>query len=213
MHRVRLSLAPLVAMLLLALLLWSVQPTQGVAAQGGVTNFDNVTISGDLLVGDDGAFGGNLSVAGAIVAAEFVTDDGDIVIPGAWTFADGITVTGNASVSGDLTVGDEATVNDLTVADFASITAQTPLTVTNGGDLVATGSLQPISASGVVTISGADVDHVADLLILVNTGVNTITITETTGLVSGGDIVLGEGDSATLAWIVDTWYLVAYRDN
>src|SRR5690606_28455146 len=80
---------------------------------------------------------------------------------------------------------------------FLTIVPQTVLTLTVDGDLEPTGTFQPIAAAGAIGLSGANIaaGNDGDLLILLNIGSDTITITETTGLVSAGNIVLGEGDS------------------
>lgn len=290
MAKVRAWSGTLMGIGLLALLLWLMTPSAPADAQAGITNFDNVTLSGDLLAGGDGTFGGNLAVTGAIVAADYFTDDGDIIIPGNWTFEEDVTVTGlltvtgatrlesttnmignvsdsggawtvadnalidgqadviqltvqgnatqtsnpnlfvvensggtdqftvnatgDATVADDLTVTDDAAVNDLTVADFANITAQNAIALTSASTLTATGSLQPISSVAAAYIDGGTkIAHVTDYLILVNTGAQTITFTETTGLISAGNIALGAGDSATLVWANSGWIEIAASNN
>lgn len=295
-----LLLLSVVACLCLVLLFGSLQAS----AQAGITNFDNVTISSDLLVGDDGTFGGNMSVAGTLIAAEFVTDVSDVTLPGDVVVSDTLTVnlgatvadltvtddtvlgdsllvtgattlvgtanlqgnlsdsggvltvvdnvmidgqadavqltvqgnatntsllfvvensggadqfsvgnTGDAIVGDDLTVTDDASANDLTIADYANITAQSVLTLTNGAVFTPTGSLQPLAAAAALGVSGANIAHVVDFLMLVNIGGQTITITETTGLISAGNIALGAGDAATLVWANGGWIQVSGSNN
>ncbi len=237
------------AVILMAALLWLLSPAPS-KAQAGITNFDSMTLAGDLLVADDGTFGGNLNVTGVLLAADFITGVGDVTIPGSLTVTDTLAVagvstltgdveaagdldvTGNAKITGttalvgavtstgDLTVGDDLTVtddaaaNDLTVADFVNVTAQGVITLTMNGTLTATGSLQPITAAGAVNLDGGTkIAHVTDYLILVNIGSQSITFTETTGLISAGNIALGAGDSATLVWANGGWIEVASSNN
>lgn len=156
------ALAPIAV---IALLMWLMNPAAA-GAQGGITNFDSVVLSGDLIVGDD------------------------------------------------VTIGDGAAVNDLTVADFVNVTAQTEIVLTMNGTLTPTGSLQPVSAAGAVSVNGGtSIVHTTDYLILVNVGAQTITFTETTGLISAGNIALGAGDSATLVWADGGWMQVAASNN
>jgi hypothetical protein len=78
-------------------------------AQSSVTNFDNVTVSGDVVVGDDVTTGGNLSVAGAIVASDFITTSGDVDFPANLVVSDTLTAatitsTANTNVGANLKV-------------------------------------------------------------------------------------------------------------
>jgi cytoskeletal protein CcmA (bactofilin family) len=236
--------ASLASIGLLAALLWLLGPVTDASAQAGITNFDSVTLSGDLLVADDGTFGGNLGVTGVLVAADFITDVGDVIIPGSLTVSDTLTVdgastltgdvtasgiltvtgasalvgavatTGDVTVGDDLTVTDDASANDLTVADFVNITAQTAISLTMNGWLTPTGSLQRLESAGAVMLDGGTkIAHTTDYLILVNTGAQTITFTETTGLISAGNIALGAGDAATLVWANGGWIQVAASNN
>ena len=157
--------ALLLPALLMAALLLFARPSPA-DAQAGITNFDSVVLSGDLIVGDD------------------------------------------------VTIGDGVAVNDLTVADFLNVTAQTEIVLTMNGTLTPTGSLQPVSAAGAVSVNGGtSIVHTTDYLILVNVGAQTITFTETTGLISAGNIALGAGDSATLVWADGGWMQVAASNN
>jgi cytoskeletal protein CcmA (bactofilin family) len=235
--------------LLLGALLWLLQPAPAADAQGGITNFDTVVLSGDLIVGDDGTFGGDLSVTGIIAASSIITE-GDLTLPGSIVVSDTLTVDGASTLTGDvsaggaltvadnalitgttalvgavdtsadLTVGDDlvvtddASANDLTVADFFNVTAQGVVTATMNGWITPTGSLQPLTAAGAVSIDGGtNIAHLTDYLILVNIGAQTITISETTGLISAGNIALGAGDSATLIWADGGWIQIGLSNN
>lgn len=103
----------------------------------------------------------------------------------------------------------------ISIDTFLTTAPQTPLTLVMNGDLTPTGSFQPITAAGAVSISGADIaagNH-GDLLVLLNIGANTITLTETTGLVSAGNIALATLDSATLVYSGTSWYQIGASNN
>jgi hypothetical protein len=120
----------------------------------------------------------------------------------------------DATVAGDLTLTGDTTLTELTVSDFVNITAQDAISLTMNATLTPTGSLQPLESAGAVSIDGgAEIVHTTDYLILVNIGAQTITISETTGLISAGNIALGAGDSATLVWADGGWYQVAASNN
>lgn len=103
----------------------------------------------------------------------------------------------------------------ISIDTFLTLEPQAPVTVTNGLALEPTGTFQPITSAGAVGISGGDIaaGDDGDLLILLNVGSNTITITETTGLVSAGNIALGAGDSATLVYRGSSWYQIGASNN
>lgn len=112
----------------------------------GVSNFDDITLSGDLVVGDDTTFGDDVAVAGDL------------------------TVTGSATVSADVTVDDTFNIDDtdslITGTQSISVTASfyefgpaSVLTLTLDTDDVAVGDLLFItnvgSANVVIVDTGA----------------------------------------------------------
>lgn len=109
------------------------------------------------------------------------------------------------------------------VTSFASLRAtnfyrahpRTAITVTNGGAIDATGTYQRLTAAAAVGTSGdaVVVEPAGTLLILVNSGAQTITITETANIKSAGNIVLGTLDSATLVSDGSDWYQIAGSNN
>lgn len=103
----------------------------------------------------------------------------------------------------------------LSIDTFLTVEPQTALTLENNDALDPTGTFQPITAAGAIGISGGDIaaGDDGDLLILLNIGANTITITETTGLVSAGNIALGTLDSATLVYRNNSWYQIGASNN
>lgn len=96
-----------------------------------------------------------------------------------------------------------------------SAVPQADLTLTMNGYITPTGTFQPVRSAGAVSISGANIadGDQGDLLILFNAGGQTITITETTGLVSAGNIALGALDAATLVFSGTTWIQAGASNN
>lgn len=128
------------------------------------------------------------------------------------------TLDSTLSVGTDLTVGDDlvltGSVADLTVDGDFEVTAQSVLTLTMNGWLTPTGSLQPIASAGAVSINGGTrIGHSVDYVQLVNIGAQTITISETTGLVSAGNVALAAGDTMTIMWANGGWYQVGASNN
>jgi hypothetical protein len=103
----------------------------------------------------------------------------------------------------------------LSIDTFLTTVPQDALTLTMNGYLTPTGTLQLITAAGAVSVSGANIadGDEGDLLILLNSGSNTVTITETTGLISAGNIALGASDSATLVYRGTSWYQIGASNN
>lgn len=90
--------------------------------------------------------------------------------------------------------------SSLRVTNYYRAQPRTAIAVTQDATVNPTGTYQRLTAAGAVSTSGASitVKPAGTLLILVNTGSNSITFTETGTLISAGNIVLGAGDSATL---------------
>ena len=129
--------------LMLVTMLTFLNPAQEIMAQAGITNFDNVTINQDILVGDDGTFGGNLSVAGTLVAAAYITDTGDVSIPGGLTVTDTLDVASDTTIGGDLNVTGNITgggVLDITGATTLGGALDVTGAATVGGNAVVTGT-------------------------------------------------------------------------
>lgn len=158
--------------------------TAPVWAQVPVTNMRNVAIQ-------------VLRVTAGLTTDDLTTTD-DVVVGDALTVVGNTAVSGNAALSGDLT-----------------LVPDSDLTLTMNGWITPTGTFQPVRSAGAVSISGANIaDGVTgDLLILYNAGGQTITITETTGLISAGNIALGTLDSATLVYSGTTWIQIGASNN
>lgn len=138
-----------------------------------------------------------------------------------WVIADrvlvqsgGLTVTGSSALADTTVTGTESVSGALTAATLFNLTAQPVITMTADSTLTPTGSLTQIASAGAIgTAGGTKIAHTTDHLILVNIGAQTITFTETTGLNSAGNIVLGAKDTATLDWASGAWYQTAGSNN
>jgi hypothetical protein len=88
----------------------------------------------------------------------------------------------------------------------------TALTVEDGSTITPTATVMELTAAGAV---GAELAPAGDgqFLILVNTGAQTITITDTATTESTGDIALGATDSATFIGVGVKWYQLATSNN
>lgn len=123
-----------------------------------------------------------------------------------------LTVITSATIADDLIVADTATVGtDLTVGDDLKLTPQSANTVTGAG-ITPTGSFQVLTAAGAVG-SGITAGAAGDVLLLVNSANQTITITDTGIIKASGNIALGQYDTAILVSDGTNWYLVGESDN
>lgn len=183
----RKSMTPVIVAVVLVLALFV-----GVNAQAVATNF-NWVVTKLLTVTDTATFTSGVNVAGALSAAA--------------TTVDTLIVEGNGDVVGNFEVADHL----LTQAELYMI-PPAALTVTNGGTITPTASVMELTAAGAV---GAELINAADgqLLILVNTSANTITITETAAAVMAGNFAMGQGDSLTLMGNGVVWYELSRSNN
>ncbi len=183
----RKSTTPVIVAVVLVLALFV-----GANAQAVATNF-NWVVTKLLTVTDTATFTSGVNVAGALSAAA--------------TTVDTLIVEGNGDVVGNFEVADHL----LTQAELYMI-PPAALTVTNGGTITPTASVMELTAAGAV---GAELINAADgqLLILVNTSANTITITETAAAVMAGNFAMGQGDSLTLMGNGVVWYELSRSNN
>lgn len=112
------------------------------------------------------------------------------------------------TVDDDLTVTDDATVTDLFVAQ------QTAQTITAGGTITPTGTYHQITAAAARgTSSVAGVSTAGRVVVLVNVGSNTITLTDTGTLKLTGNIALGQYDSLGLISDGTNWIQISTANN
>ena len=137
--------------------------------------------------------------------------DGALNVDGATTFAgfsaDSLIVSGNADVTGNLEV-----VDHLLTQEHLYLIPPAAITVTDGGIITPTGAVVELTAAGAV---GAELAPAGDgqLLILINSANQTITISETTGARIAGDFAMGQFDTLTLIGQGVSWHEVARSNN
>jgi hypothetical protein len=106
---------------------------------------------------------------------------------------------------------------NLRVSNFFRAQKRSTVLVSMNGSINPTGTYQPISATvgSAVSVSGDNltVKPAGTVLTLVNTGGQTITITETTNMKSAGNVALGTLDSATFISDGSDWYQIAASNN
>jgi hypothetical protein len=130
------------------------------------------------------------------------------------TLADNLTV-----AAGGLTVtagGATLTDGDLTIADFTRIVPQDTITLTDGGVLTPTGSMQPISAAGTISVTLNTVCTAGQELTVLNLVAQAITISETTITDQlSGNAVLNQYDNLQLVCAPggNVWVETAQVDN
>jgi hypothetical protein len=119
-----------------------------------------------------------------------------------WAVAQKLTVNTTSTLTGDVTMGGNLL-----------LTSQAAATITNGATLTPSGSYQPITAAGTVGFGAISAGTAGNLLYLVNTANQTITITDTGTLKLAGNAVLGQFDSLTLLSDGTNWIQVSKADN
>lgn len=134
----------------------------------------------------------------------------------------GQTVTGftSVNVSDDLEVGDDltvtdATLEDATIGDWLILSPSTTISVTSGGIITPTGTLQPLTSGGAVTTSTstaiANGTTSGQLLILHNKNASDAITIDGAGanVECGGNQAIGATDTLVLHWQTDDWECVA----
>lgn len=126
----------------------------------------------------------------------------------------GITNFTNVKTSGDVIIGDDATIaDDLTTADLYA-TQSSSQTITFGGTITPTGMYHQITAAAARgTSSVAGVGTAGRVVVLINAGSNTITLTDTGTLKLSGNVALGQYDSVTLLSDGTNWIQVSTANN
>lgn len=179
-----------------------VEGQMGVESLGVATFSSDVRMQQDLAVGGATSITGNTTMAGTLAVTGNTSVTGTFAGWGAAAFGDDVSLTGN-----------------LDVGDWASISAQSPISVTAGAIITPTGTLQLLTSAGAVTCSTttciADGAATGDVLILLNNNASdAITIDGTGGNVEcKADKALGAKDILTLIWGGSDWYCISLADN
>lgn len=121
------------------------------------------------------------------------------------------TIGGTLGVTGASTFGSGLTVSDgnAVIADFAQLTAQTAISVTDGGVITPSGSYQPLESGGAVTATLSSGCTAGRQVILVNTVNQTIIISETATSALSGNASLGQYDALALLCDGTRWVQTA----
>ena len=166
----------------------------GVNAQAVATNFTWV-VTKLLTVTDTATFTSGVNVAGAMTAAG-----------GLNVTSGGMNVTGGTS-STTLSVSSDAALG----ADLA-IAPRTAISVTDGGIITPTGTLQMLESAGNVTATLA-AGSSGQLLTLINTTDTTIVLEDTTGQVFSGNVSLAQWDTANFVFYGTSWIQTGESNN
>lgn len=185
----RKSMTPVIVAVVLVLALFV-----GANAQAVATNFTWV-VTKLLTVTDTATFTSGVNVAGAMVAAGGVN-----------VTSGGLNVTGGTS-STTLSVSSDTALG----ADLA-ISPQTAISVTNGGIITPTGTLQMLESAGNVTATLAS-GQSGQLLTLINTSNTTILLLDTTGQIFSGNSSLAQWDNASFVFYGTSWIQTGESDN
>jgi hypothetical protein len=186
--------APVLAVALVLALVFGVLLVADADAQASRQKFDwvqakRLTVETDASVGDDLDVTDVLTVGGAANLA------------------------GNSSVGGTFSVtGNTAVGGDLTVVRFLGLTKTGSLTVASGGTITPTASMQMLTAAGAVG-AGLGLGTSGQLVTLINSGTNAITISDTVNSQLSGNIALGQYDSLTVVFDGTYWIQVATSNN
>ena len=171
------------------------------------------------------AFGYNVIVVQPQIAAIEQTQQQILGLVQAGAGEQGIagqTVTGftSVNVTDDLAVGDDLTaldaaIGDLTADDWLILTPSTVISVTSGGIITPTGTLQGLTSAGAVTTSTSTAisngTTSGQLLILFNKNASDAITIDGAGanVECGGNQALGATDALVLQWQTDDWECLA----
>jgi hypothetical protein len=127
---------------------------------------------------------------------------------------DDLTVADQATVSNDLTVTDDTAVgDDLTVSGDMTLAQQTALTIGVAGTITPVGAYTQITAAAARGTSSITAGSAGDVVVIVNVGSNTITLTDTGTLLLAGNVALGQYDSVTLLSDGTNWVQIGTSNN
>lgn len=117
------------------------------------------------------------------------------------------------AASGSTVTLDTVTVSTQLATGKVIVTPATAATITNGATLTPTTSYQPLTAAGSVGFGSIAAGTAGQLLYLVDSANQTITITDTGTLHLAGNFAMGQYDSITLLSDGTNWNEVARSNN
>ena len=172
----------------------------GVNAQAVATNF-NWVVTKLLTVTDTATFTSDVAVAGASTLTGAVTAAGGVNVTSGGMNVTGGTSSTTLSVSSDTSLG----------ADL-SIAPRTAISVTDGGIITPTGTLQMLESAGNVTATLAS-GQSGQLLMLINTTDTTIVLEDTSGQIFSGNVSLAQWDTAEFVFYGTSWIQTGESNN
>jgi hypothetical protein len=114
----------------------------------------------------------------------------------------------------DLTLTDDLIVtDDLTVGGWYSATKQTTIVVSDGSTITPLGTYAPISATATTGTSSIANPTAGRVLLIVNVGSATITLTDTGTLKLSGNAALGQFDTLSLLGDGTNWVEISETNN
>jgi cytoskeletal protein CcmA (bactofilin family) len=190
----------------------ALQATDGTITTGTVTALTAATTDAGALTASGAVINGTLDVDGASTLTGTVTTIGNAAVGGALGVTGASTlkatqINGNAAVTGTFTIG-----SDFSTTGRTYFIPPDAFDVVDGGVITVTDTIMELTSTG---NAGAEMVAPTDgqVAILVNTGSDTITISETVGTVLSGDAALGAGDTLMLVGVGVVWYEVAQANN
>jgi uncharacterized membrane-anchored protein len=123
-------------------------------------------------------------------------------------------VRGSTTFIGGITAADDMTVGDQLAVGRIRYTKGTTQTLTASGEITSAYTYQPIAAAGAIGTSAVAAGTAGDILIIANTGANTITLTDTATLMLPANVVLGpKGRAVLISEGADGWSLLSSAAN
>ncbi len=119
-------------------------------------------------------------------------------------------IEGAVTTGADVTVGDDLTATDWAMLNRINASRATTITVAASANISPTSSYQRISSAADIGTSSIQAGTAGDILILANTGANTITLTDTATLMLPANVVLGpKGHVVLISAGADGWYALS----
>ena len=107
-----------------------------------------------------------------------------------------------------------STTGDITSGDDFLVSAQTVISPTDTATITPTGTYQPLSSAGAVTVAlSASGYTTGSLLVLINTSDTTILISDTGTTKASSAVSLGQYDAALLWFDGANWIQIGESDN
>lgn len=150
---------------------------------------------------------------GWLVANRATVTNGGLTVSGATVLAD-VTVADGLTVSdGDVTLAG----TDLVIGQYQRYTAQAVELVSQDSAIIPTGTYQPISGTATAAVSTSSISITAasagNVVTLINTGNQSIVLTDTGTLLLSGNTTLGPNDSLTILSNGTSWIEIGQTDN